>query len=312
MLIRFFAVSYLLSLALFGDAHILLMHRFDDSRYKSTNITTEQLRKDFEYLRKNKYKVVSFEYLLSHLYEDKLISFAIDDGYKSFYQNGLKLFREFNYPFTLFIYTEAIDNRYPDFMTWEQIKRTSQFGEIGIHSDKHPHLTHLDPISIMKDTQKAISSYKNVLKTPPKYYAYPYGEYDKNSREIIEAFGFDAIFNQSMGAVSEDSDIYNLNRVALLGTYNIKTKLRTKFLKTEWIYPTKYPLNSLIKKITVRIPKGIKKAQLYISGYSWRTVDVKDGLIDIQFKTPIQLKFKQTRLFVKTFDNKIGSTILVK
>jgi len=312
MLIRFFAVSYLLSLALFGDGHILLMHRFDDSRYKSTNITTEQLRKDFEYLRKNKYKVVSFEYLLSHLYEDKLISFAIDDGYKSFYKNGLKLFREFNYPFTLFIYTEAIDNRYPDFMTWEQIKRTSQFGEIGIHSHKHPHLTHLDPISIMRDTQKAISSYKNVLKTPPKYYAYPYGEYDKNSREIIEAFGFDAIFNQSMGAVSMESDIYDLNRIALLGTYNIKTKLRTKFLATEWIYPTRYPLNGFIKKIKVKIPKGIKKAQFYISGYNWRTVEVKDGLIDLQFETPIKLKFKQTRLFIKTFDNKMGSIILVK
>ena len=312
MLIRLLLTSYLLSLTLFGDSHILLMHRFDDTRYKSTNISTEQLRKDFEYLKKSGYKVVSLSYLLSNLEEDNLVSFAIDDGYKSFYQNGLKLFREFNYPFTLFIYTEAIDGRYPDFMTWNQIKRASQFGEIGIHSHKHPHLTHLDPISIMKDTQKSIDSYKKAMSEPPKYYAYPYGEYDKNSREIIEAFGFDAIFNQSMGAVSADSNLYNINRIALLGEYNIKTKLKIKYLKTEWIEPFQYPKDRLLKRVTVKIPKDIKKAQLYISGYNWRKVDVNDGLIDVKFEQPIKLKFKQTRIFIKTFDNKLGSTIIVR
>jgi len=309
---KFLITSYLLSLTLFGDSHILLMHRFDDTRYKSTNISTEQLRKDFQYLKKNGYKVVSLSYLLSNLEEDKLISFAIDDGYKSFYQHGLKLFREFNYPFTLFIYTEAIDNHYPDFMSWEQIKRTSQFGDIGLHSHKHPHLTHLDPISIMKDTQTSISSYKKYLGEPPKYYAYPYGEYDKNSREIIEAFGFDAIFNQSMGAVAFDSDLYNIDRIAILGNYNIETKLRIKFLKTEWLEPVEYPKDGLIKRVVVKVSKKITKAQLYISGYSWKVVPVIDGLIDIKFDKPIKLKFRQTRIFVKTFDNELGSTIIVK
>jgi len=288
------------------------MHRFDDTRYKSTNILTEKLREDFIYLKDSGYKIVSLDYLLSNLDEDKLISFAIDDGYKSFYKNGLKLFREFNYPFTLFIYTEAINRKYPDFMSWTQIKRASQFGDIGIHSHKHPHLTHLDPIAIMKDTQKSISSYKKEMGEPPKYYAYPYGEYDKNSREIIEAFGFDAIFNQSMGAVSKDSDIYNLDRIALLGDYNIKSKLKIKHLKTEWIAPLTYPKDRLLKRVTVKISKDIKKAQLYISGYNWRRISVKDGLIDIKFEQPIKLKFKQTRIFIKTFDDRLGSTIIVR
>ncbi len=303
---------YLLPIYLLGDAHIFLMHRFDDNRYPSTNISTKQLKKDFQYLKEHNYKVVSIEYLLQHLYEDKLVAFAIDDGYKSFYQNGLKLFREFNYPFTLFAYVEAIDMGYPDFVNWNELQYISQFGEIGIHSYKHPHLTHLDPISIMRDTQQAIESFKEHMKYPPKYYAYPYGEYDKNSREIIEAFGFDAIFNQSMGAVSFESDFNNINRIALLGKYNLQSKLKIKFLKAEWFKPITYPKDGKLNRVVAKVSQDIKRVQLYISGYGWRNVKVDSGIIDYTFPQPIRLKFRQTRLFLKTFDNRWSGTLLVK
>lgn len=306
------AFLYLLPNYIWGDAHIFLMHRFDDSRYPSTNVSTDKLREDFQYLKENGYRVVSMEYLIKHLHEDKLVSFAIDDGYKSFYQNGLKLFKEFNYPFTLFIYTEAIDMGYPDFMSWEELKWTSKFGEIAIHSHKHPHLTHLDPISVMKDTQKAIESFKREMGEPPKYYAYPYGEYDVDSREIIEAFGFDAIFNQSMGAVSIESDLHNLNRIALLGDYNIKTKLNIDFLKTEWIKPLSYPVDGRLKRVVVKVPEDLKRVQLYVSGNSWIDVNVNRGVVDYSFQKPINLSLRQTRIFIKTFDNRWGSTLLVK
>jgi len=304
---------YFLPNYLLGDAHIFLMHRFDDKRYPSTNISTEQLKKDFQYLKDNGYKVVSIDYMLQHLYEDKLVAFAIDDGYESFYKNGLKLFKEFNYPFTIFVYTEAVDLGYPDFMTWSEIQSASKFGDIAIHSYKHPHLTHLDPISIMRDTQEAIESFKREMRKPPKYYAYPYGEYDANSKEIIEAFGFDAIFNQTMGAISFGSDRYNLNRIPLIGDHNIKTKLRIKFLKVEWLKPTSYPTDGKLKRVVAKVPKGIKRVQLYVSGYSWINVDVdKNGVVDYNFQKPLTLKFRLTRIFIKTFDNRWGSTIIVK
>ena len=36
---------------LFADAHIFLLHRFDDARYHSTSISTKKLREDFQYLK---------------------------------------------------------------------------------------------------------------------------------------------------------------------------------------------------------------------------------------------------------------------
>jgi peptidoglycan/xylan/chitin deacetylase (PgdA/CDA1 family) len=297
---------------LFGDSHIFLLHRFDDVRYESTNISTSKLREHFKNLEIDGYKIVSLEYLLSNPEEDKLVSFTIDDGYKSFFESGLDLFREFNYPFTLFIYTEAIDKAYPDFMNWTQVKRASQFGEIAIHSHKHPHLTHLDPISIMKDTQESISTFKDNMGEPPKYYAYPYGEFDKSSKEIIEAFGFSAIFNQSMGAFNKESDKYNIYRTSLNNSDDLKLPLSIKFLKVEWFEPFEYPEDNLLRKVIAKVPNDIQKVLVYISGGSWVEVNVENGIVHYEPNQPFELKLKQSRIFIKTYDNRWGSHIIVK
>jgi peptidoglycan/xylan/chitin deacetylase (PgdA/CDA1 family) len=311
MKIAFLIVA--ISSFLFGEGHIFLLHRFDDNRYKSTNISTKKLEAEFQFLKKNGYKVVSMDYFLSHMDEKGLITFTIDDSYKSFYEHGFPLFKKYNFPFTLFLYVEAIDRNYRDFMSWDEVREVAKYGEIGIHSYSHPHPTHLTPIEIMKDTQKAIESYKKHLKMTPKYYAYPYGEYDKTVREVIEAFGFKAIFNQSIGAVSKDSDIYNLYRIPLLGKFSIKDKLRIKYLKADWILPKRYPLDGYLKRITLVVPEDIDLVEVYISGFRWQTVSVGEfGLVDIKFPNPVKLKYNLTRIFVKTFDNRFNSTLIVK
>lgn len=35
------------------------------------------------------------------------VALTIDDAYKSFYTQGLPLFKEYNYPFTLYVYVKA-------------------------------------------------------------------------------------------------------------------------------------------------------------------------------------------------------------
>jgi peptidoglycan/xylan/chitin deacetylase (PgdA/CDA1 family) len=305
-------ISIFLISPLFGDSYIFLLHRFDDSRYQSTNISTDKLREHFKLLKDSGYKVVSLKYLLSHKDEDDLVAFTIDDGYKSFYENGLKLFREFNYPFTLFIYTEAIDNRYPDFMNWTQVKRASQFGEIGIHSHSHPHLTHLTPIEIMKDTQKAIDSFKEEIGEPPRYYAYPYGEYSKDSKEIIEAFGFQGIFNQSIGAFDKNSDQFNIYRIPINDKDSLEFFLTLKYLQVEWFEPLDFPEDGLLRRVIAKVPSDIKSLELYVSGGSWREIKTLNGIVDYEFPEPYRLELKQNRIFLKSRDNRWGSHILAK
>jgi peptidoglycan/xylan/chitin deacetylase (PgdA/CDA1 family) len=297
---------------IWGDSHIFVLHRFNETQFTSTSISTNKLREDFQFLKDNGYKVVPLSQLLANSEKGKLISFTIDDGYKSFYEHGLKLFREFDYPFTLFIYIEAIEKNYPEYLSWSQVKHLSKFGEIAIHSYSHKHLTHLDPISIMRDTQFAIESYKTHLKEVPRYYSYPYGEYSYETNEVIGAFGFDAIFNQSTGAVSNETDLNFIYRTPIQNETDIKKTLGLKYLKTEWLEPLKYPEDDLLRKVTLRIPSGVKKAEIYVSGIgAWQPTRIKGDIAEIQFKQPIKLTKNLIRIFVKV-DNRVGSTIIVK
>ncbi len=304
----------LVPLYLWADAHLFVLHRFDDARHPSTDTSTQILRAEFEYLKKNDYTVISLQKLHQALkngeeINDKWVVFTIDDSFKSFYENGLPLFKEYDYPFTLFIYVEATVGHYGDYMSWEQIKESSNYGEIGFHSYSHPHLVSLSDEEITKDSQKGLKIMEDNLGYKPKYYAYPYGEYSPRVRTQIEAFGFDLIINQNAGAVDQNSDMHDLDRTALTGANNIKVKLRTKTLPTTWINPKDWPKNGKISTLKATLPQEVKRVEYYISGYGWKVAAVKSGHLDVKIDT--KLKMRRTRLFLKS-GNRQSSLMLVK
>jgi len=304
----------LLPLILWADAHIFVYHRFGDSEHTSTNTSITTLRSQFEYLKENGYKVVSLQTVHDAIsnnkpVSDRWVALNIDDGYKSFYENGLPLFKEYGYPFTLFVYVEATDKRYGDFMSWEQIRDVQQYGEIGLHSYAHPHLVSLSEEAIIKDTQTAIDSFQKALGYPPRFYAYPYGEYDAKVRKIITSFGFDLILNQNSGALLEQSDPHDLDRIALTGENLLARKLRIKTLPTKWITPQIWPKNSILKTIHAKIPIEISSVEYFVSGKSWKRIKVENGVVNETLN--LKLTRSRTRLFLKT-GNRQSSLILVR
>ena len=175
----------------------------------------------------------------------------------------------------LFLLCRGYRKRYSDFMTWDQIKEASKYGEISLHSFAHKHLTHLSNEEIIDDTKKSYDIFVNKLGFKPKGYVYPYGEYDQRVKTQIKSFGFDYIANQSSGSVNHKSDVYDLNRVALVGKVNLKQKLkiqnircsmdRTKGLSSRWYF----------KRVKVKVDPNIKNIKLYLSTYGWQDIKVK-------------------------------------
>jgi len=143
----------------------------------------------------------------------------------------------------------------------------------------------------------------------PKYYAYPYGEYNERVRHQLESFGFELIINQNAGAVDKASDMHDLDRTALTGANNIKVKLRTKTLPTTWINPKDWPKNGKITTLKATLPKEVKKIEYYISGQGWKSARVIDGQLAVQVDK--KLKMYRTRVFLKS-GNRQSSLMLVK
>ena len=303
-----------LNINLFADAHIFVYHRFGDNRYPSTNTSIKELKKEFEYLKKHNYKVISLNKLINLIKNkrdlDRYVVLTIDDGFKSFYENGLKIFKKYKYPFTLFIATKPIESGYRDFLSWSEVNECSQYGTIAFHSHTHPHLTHLSSEEIKEDTKKGMQIFEKHLGYKPKFYAYPYGEYDDRVKNIIKSFGFEAILNQNIGAVSKESDIYDLDRIALVGKSNIKRALKYRHLNALWIEPKKYPKDGILKAIKAKIFDNVSKAKAYITGYGWRDVEVKNG--EISKNLNLKLDKNRVRVIIKVKNSKINTKILVK
>jgi peptidoglycan/xylan/chitin deacetylase (PgdA/CDA1 family) len=194
-------------------------------------------------------------------------------------------------------------------MTWEQLKEASKYGALGLHSYGHLHLSKSTPLQIYQDTKKAYALFKKHLGFVPTSYAYPYGEYDTTVKDIVKAFGFTSIVNQSMGAISHKSDIHDLDRIALMNDSNYKSFFKIKHLNAQWndvVIDTK---TRTLKRIDVTVDKSIKKIQCYISGDVWHVLKVKEGKIQHTFNLP--LNKGRTRVILKTYDNHYSSKIFI-
>lgn len=315
MSVRALLCLALFSFSLLADAHIFVYHRFGDSRYPSTDTTIPELERQFKYFKKHGYKVIPLSTLINALQNKepinkKWVVLTIDDSYESFYKKGLPLFKKYNYPFTLFVLVEATQKKYGDFMTWQQVKEASKYGEIGLHSYRHPHLTKLSSNKIEKDTKLAYDLFTKKLGYKPQYYAYPYGEYDKRVRTVIEGFNFKAVLNQNNGAISHYSDLHNLDRIALVGkAVSLQKKLAITQLPITWHSPLTWPDNAHLKTIEAYVPKEYTSLNYFVSGYGWQKAKVKDGHVNISFNK--KLTNPRTRIFFKS-GSAYGSTILVK
>ena len=312
---KYFLLLFIFSFYLQANGNIFVYHRFGDERHQSTNTTLQELEKEFEYFKTNNYKVVTVSQIAQKIKNgedipENWVAFSIDDAYKSFYTNALNIFKKYNYPFTLFVYVESTQKKYPDFMTWEEIKKTSKYGEIALHSYGHKHLTKLSNEEIFDDTKKAYDMFVEKLGFKPLGYTYPFGEYDERVKDVIKKFDFEYIANQNNGSVNSKSDIFDINRVALVGDVNLKEKLKYKTLEANWIEPKEYPKDGILKHVKVQVDPSIKNAKLFISTYGWQDIKVKNGIIDVKLNKKLNLN--RNRVAISTDYYTISNKLLIK
>ncbi len=301
---------FLLPILLFAEAHIFVLHRVDDFRHPYTNTSSKELKKYFDYIKKHNYKVVKLSTFVKMIKEKKpinnIVVFTIDDSFKSFYKHGLPLFIKYHYPFTLFVYGEATTERWGDFMSWAQVKECAKHGELGVHSWAHPHLAMLSNKAIVNDTKKAINAFKKYMGYVPDMYAYPYGEYDKRVKKIINKF-FPIIANQNVGAIDYTTPLNDLDRIALTGKVNIANKLKLKRLHLKSLNIERK--SSKIIKITGELEKNAPYVNIYITKLGWKGVKVKNR--KFVYKPNFTLKKYRNRVIIR-YNNKIISKLILK
>ncbi|BDX03912.1 polysaccharide deacetylase [Marinomonas pontica] len=220
---------------------VLQYHHVSASSPKSTSVTPEQFTEHMDYLKNAGFQVVDLRSALDDLkahkpLPEKSVAISFDDAYRSIYQAGFPIMKERNFPFTVFINTEPVERHSRSFLTWEQMKEMEASGGVfANHTIRHPYMlrkekgeTDQDWLARMTHEVDTVEQLLNKhLGHSPKMLAYPYGESNRQIRDMMKDRGIMA-FGQQSGVVSAESDFENLPRFPASGAYATLSTLKTK------------------------------------------------------------------------------------
>ncbi len=99
-------------------------------------------------------------------------------------------------------------------MTRDEVRTaSSDLIEFGSHALTHPSLPQLDPAERVNQIFESIEACAELSGTRPRAFAYPYGDYDADSRQLIEEAGYLCACRADGSFVRRDTDRFALPRI---------------------------------------------------------------------------------------------------
>ena len=215
-------------------------------------INIDHFKLQMEFLKENDYRVISVSQLLecieNNFFPEKPVVITIDDGFRSVYTLAFPVLKEYNFPATLFLYTDFVGNG-SNQLSWSEVKEMSDGGiEIGSHTLSHANLLTQKPnesyIDYLSRIKKEIFLSKTILEKntgePVLSFAYPYGVYSQEIRMMAKQAGYKALLNVNNMNNSIPIDPYSLNRQIIPSNGSVRqfqAIVQEKILQVSDIFP---------------------------------------------------------------------------
>lgn len=220
-----------------GRAIVLGYHQFTGPGVSSRNIysmSQDVFESEMKYLHDNGYNVVPLSNVVRFV-EHKgslppnAVAITIDDGYKSALVYAAPVLKKYGYPWTYFVYPEFItETEGKGAASWPDLIELDKEGvDVECHSMTHPQLSKktqkfhgsrhlLSPDEYDQFLTSETSGAKEILEQrlgkKIKYFAYPYGDYNKAVEAKVIAAGFEAVFTVADNPVHVTTNIYSIGR----------------------------------------------------------------------------------------------------
>ncbi len=229
----------------------LLYHHFSDKTPKSTSVSPKLFEQHLKYLKENNFQILPLSEVITKLKNkqklaDKCVFITIDDAYISIYNNAYPLIKKYNTPVSVFVSTEQTDKGYKAIMTWDQMREIQgDLVSFYNHSRNHSHLTEQSITKTHAEVLYAAKRLQEELSVKDKFFAYPYGEYDKDTYDLLTSLGY-VSFGQQSGAIGENSDFSALPRFPMAANYAKMKSFKLKVNTLAFPILSEKPINSVI------------------------------------------------------------------
>jgi peptidoglycan/xylan/chitin deacetylase (PgdA/CDA1 family) len=216
------------------EVPILVYHRITKQVTKDgVSISFDKFKAQMNYLRMHNYKVINLSFLIKSINNrknlpKKSVVLTFDDGYVDFYEYAYPVLKDFGFTASIFLVSSYI-GRYADWnekvllLDKQQIQELIKQGFCFYsHTKSHkmlPLLNNKEKYNQIYDSKKEL---EDILQRKVDYIAYPYGEYDESTIEVVKSCGYLAGFATDKG----NKEIYSLYRIVIF-----QTTSRISFLK---------------------------------------------------------------------------------
>ncbi len=264
----------------------LIYHRFGENNIPSTNIRLEQFRAHLDYLKTGSFEVISLQQAHDFLeagaqLPNKAVLITIDDAYLSVYTEAYPLLQEYDFPFTVFVATDPVDLKLNGYMSWDQMREMQANGvSFANHSATHESLLlrlqgeqKSDWLKrIETDIDKSMARLSEELDPFTGVFAYPYGEFNVQTGNLLRRKGYIA-FGQQSGAIGGLSDHRWLPRFPMNESYgeinDFRTKVSSLPLPVISVDPEDHFTNDRRPKLNIKLDETegrIEELACYVSG----------------------------------------------
>jgi peptidoglycan/xylan/chitin deacetylase (PgdA/CDA1 family) len=230
------------------SAIVLLYHQFTPPGVRAPakfmwTMPQDVFATEMKYLHDNHFNVVPLADVIAFAKGEKelppnAVAITFDDGYKSPLVFAAPILKQYNFPWTFFVYPAFIGNHpttnYRGAASWPELVELQKEGvDIECHSMTHPnlksnlqvwppdskHAHRLTPEEYDTFLTDEIVTSKQIIekqlnKTVTRF-AYPYGNYNKQVEAKAVAAGYQAIFTVNSNPIHVGSPLYSMGRYTM-------------------------------------------------------------------------------------------------
>ncbi|MDF1752906.1 MAG: polysaccharide deacetylase family protein [Verrucomicrobiales bacterium] len=210
---------------------VLGYHDFTESRRPTQMIINiRDFRAQMQAIKDAELPVISMRQFLDWRQSKKdipprSVMITIDDGWKDTHTLAMPVLREFNYPFTVFLYQKYVGVGGRSMTHGEIHELIEAGGTVCSHSVSHRNMAKPPGRSTEEKnawlTSELEDSHNFLAQLFPegimKTFAYPYGIHNDQVVEMARNFGYEACFTVSPGKAAWDTDLMTINRFIIHG-----------------------------------------------------------------------------------------------
>lgn len=207
-------------------AVIFAYQRIGDDSFPQGSLSLDQFKAHIQALKADRYAVrpladIAADIKAGKKLNQKTVAITFDGAWTSTLAVAVPLLTEAKMPFTIFIAADMADSATGGHAGWRDLAalKDNKYASFGIFPASYARLPAMTADAASASINRSLSRFREEMGLSPVLFAYPYGEYDRKTKTLLQNYTFTAAVGQHSGVMHAGSDFMALPRFTMTDQY---------------------------------------------------------------------------------------------